>query len=105
MDVRIERSTAINKGNMIAFVDVTVNDLITIRGCRIISANNGGKFVSMPSRKDEKTEKYYDHCFFTSRELKDEFSHLVTSAYAGNGGSSPKPQNEKASTNESAWEE
>lgn len=83
MEVKIKRS---GKFNDKVYLDVVVNDLITIRGCKIVDGKNGGRFVAMPSQKG-KDEKWYDHVRFETRELQDEFSHLVISAHEGNSGS------------------
>lgn len=79
MNVKIKRQGEFN-GRV--FLDVVVNDLITIRGCKIVSAGNGGTFVAMPSQKG-KDEKWHDHVRFETRELQDEFSRLVIRAWRG----------------------
>lgn len=104
MEIVIERKATLNRGALIAFVDVTLNGELTIKGCKIMSSN-GGKFVGMPSQKNEKDGKYYDHCRFKTRELQDEFSHLVVSAYEGNSGSSSIKKDNKHENAEPSWEE
>ena len=94
MQISIERQNAVNKGSLIAFCDVLYNNELIIKGCKIMSSN-GGKFVGMPSQKNEKDGKYYDHCRFKTRELQDEFSHLVISAYEGNSGSNEAQKEHK----------
>jgi DNA-binding cell septation regulator SpoVG len=109
MQVSIDRQNVVNKGSLIAFVDVVLNDQLIIKGCKIMQSN-GGKWVGMPSQKNEKDGKYYDHCRFKDRATQDEFSHLVISAFEGNSGAgrqsdAPKQQERDKSPAEIAWEE
>lgn len=89
MNISIERKTTLNRGSLVAYVDVCIENTVVIHGCRIISSNNG-RFVSVPSKKSDKDGKYYDHVTFKTKNLKDEFNHLVISAYDGNAGA-PRP--------------
>jgi len=98
MKVSIEKSNATQYG---VFLDVCLNDEFIVHGCKIVTAKSGGKFVSMPQRKGN-DDKYYAHCRFKTRELQDEFSHLVISAYEGKTEeSAPK----KAPANADGWEQ
>lgn len=46
---------------------------IEIKGCRIVNGSNG-EFVSYPSRKDERTGKYWNHVYGS-----DKFNAVVLS--------------------------
>jgi DNA-binding cell septation regulator SpoVG len=108
MKVSIERKKELNKGSLVAFVDVLLDDALVIKGCKIMRSSNGGEFVAMPAQKNEQDGKWYDHCRFKTRELQDEFGHLVKSAYNGNGGTSSEREEAKqseADPREIAWEE
>lgn len=101
MEVRIER---VNKGEYGVFLDVCINDEFIVYGCKIVNSN-GGKFISMPSRKGN-DGKYYTHCRFRDRAKQDEFSHLVISAYEGNSGSNEAKKEQKVtSPDEINWTE
>ena len=67
-------------GRMKAFVDMTINDSIIIRGLRIVSGTNG-LFVSMPQEQG-KDKKWYDTIKCLSQEVKDEISQCALEAYA-----------------------
>ena len=102
MNISIEKSNSTQYG---VFLDVCLNGEFIIHGCKIVNAKSGGKFVSMPQRKGN-DDKYYAHCRFKTRELQDEFSHLVISAYEGNSGSSSAPKESKpADPKDISWEE
>lgn len=101
MKVSIEKSNATQYG---VFLDVLYNDEFIIYGCKIVNAKNGGKFVSMPQRKGN-DDKYYAHCRFKTRELQDEFSHLVISAYEGNSGSNEAQKESKQAGQAPDWSE
>jgi DNA-binding cell septation regulator SpoVG len=87
MNITIERSHRINGKALVAFLDVCVDGTFIIRGCKVIKSNTG-RFIGMPSQKDEKSGKYNDHVTFKTKELKNEFSSLVLSAFDGNSGAS-----------------
>lgn len=99
MNVKIEKSNSTQYG---VFIDVLLNDEFIIHGCKIVNAKNGGKFVSMPQRKGS-DEKYYAHCRFKTRELQDEFSHLVISAHEGNSGSNGEQKEKKHPAQAQDW--
>ena len=67
-------------GNTRAFASVTFDDLIAIRGIKIIEGKKG-MFVSMPQAKDNKTGKYHDVAFPLSGNLRKEISSLILGEY------------------------
>jgi len=99
MNITIERKKDINKDNLIAFVDVCINDEVIIKGCRVLKGNNGN-FVSLPSKKDDKSGKYFDHVWFKTMELKKEFNDQVVSLVCGEN--TPQVSEELSSLD---WEE
>jgi DNA-binding cell septation regulator SpoVG len=76
MKIEIDRLKVQNSGNLIAYVDVIVGACVIIKGCRVLSGTNG-KFISVPSKKNERDGKYYNHVMFTSRDISDEFNKKV----------------------------
>ncbi len=104
MIISIERQNIINKGSLVGFCDVLYNNELIIKGCAVMVNSHGGQFVGMPSKKNEKDGKYYDHCRFKDRATQDEFSHLVISAFNGNSGSS-EPKEQRPPVKADVWEE
>jgi stage V sporulation protein G len=66
-------------GAMKAFVDVVVNDILLLRGLRIIEGKKG-LFVSMPKQQG-KDSRWYDTVRPLSKELREEISRVVLNAY------------------------
>ena len=70
------------KGSTIAFASVAVDDLIAIRGIRVVD-NEKGMFVSMPQSKSEKDGKtdYHDIAFPLTADLRKEISKAILDEY------------------------
>jgi len=68
------------KGNTRAFASVSVNDLIAIRGIRVLEGEKG-LFVSMPQSYDKKAEEYHDIAFPLTRELREEMNNSIIEEY------------------------
>ena len=66
-------------GRMKAFVDVSINEQILIKGLRIVEGKNG-LFVSMPQEKG-KDNRWYNSIDCLSQDLLQEISAIVLSAY------------------------
>jgi len=64
------------KGNTKAFASVSVNDMVAIRGVRVVE-DKKGLFVTMPQSFDKKTEKYHDIAFPLSGDLRKEINKTV----------------------------
>ena len=63
------------KGNTLAFASVGLDDLVAIRGIRIVSSDKGN-FVSLPQSKDKNGE-YHDVAFPLSGDLRKAISNAV----------------------------
>jgi stage V sporulation protein G len=63
-----------------AFASVSVDDLVAIRGIRVVDSANG-LFVTMPQSHDKKTEEYHDVAFPLSGDLRKEISRAVLDKY------------------------
>lgn len=62
-----------------AFVDVTLNDELVIRGLRVVDGKNG-RFLAFPTiRKEDK--KMYDICYPITKELKEYFETEIFKKY------------------------
>ena len=80
LEFSITRLHKINNGNALkAFVDISVNDALLIKGLRIIDGKNG-IFVSMPQEL-AKDNKWYDTVRCLNDEIKEQISQEVLSAY------------------------
>lgn len=67
------------KGNTKAFASVGIDDLIAIRGIRVVDGEKG-LFVTMPQSKD-KEGNYHDIAFPLTGELRKEISNAVLDEY------------------------
>jgi stage V sporulation protein G len=68
------------KGNTKAFASVAIDDLIAIRGVRVVDSEKG-LFVSMPQSQDKKTEEYHDVAFPVDGDLRKAINKAVLEEY------------------------
>jgi stage V sporulation protein G len=68
------------KGSTRAFASVAVDDLIAIRGIRVVEGENG-LFMTMPQSQDKKTDEYHDIAFPLTIELRDDMNTAVIEEY------------------------
>jgi len=64
-----------------AFVDVSINDALLIKGLRIVEGNKG-LFVSMPVEQG-RNEKWYERVRCLNKSIRDEIANVVLTAYSG----------------------
>ena len=64
------------KGNTKAFASVSINDMLAIRGIRVVDGGEKGLFVTMPQSKD-KENNYHDIAFPLNGDLRKEISAVV----------------------------
>ena len=64
------------QGTTMAFASVSVDDLVAIRGLRVVEGGEEGIFVAMPQSQD-KYMNYHDVAFPLTKELRDEISKGV----------------------------
>jgi len=62
-----------------AFADIVVNDALLIKGVRVMDGQKG-LFVSMP-REQAKDKKWYDSVRCLTKEVRDQITETVLSAY------------------------
>lgn len=67
------------KGNLLAFAKVTINDCFAVDGIKVLTGEKG-LFVNMPSAKDSKGE-YRDVCFPVTADFRKELSKAVLDGY------------------------
>ena len=68
-----------DNGSMKAFVDLNINDLLVIKGLRVISGQKG-LFVSMPQEQG-KDKRWYDSIRCLTPEIREVINEKVLSAY------------------------
>lgn len=67
------------EGNLKAFVDIGINDVLLIKGLRIVHGKNG-LFVSMPTEQG-KDEKWYERVRCLNEDIRDLITQKVLEAY------------------------
>ena len=70
----------IKEGNLKAYVDISIDDAIIIKGFKVMDGKNG-LFVAMPSVQNKRDEKYYETVSCNNTEVKDDLSNTVLVAY------------------------
>ena len=68
------------KGSTKAFATVSVDDMIAIRGLRVVEGEKG-LFVTMPQSQDKKTNEYHDIAFPLDGDLRKEITKSVLSEH------------------------
>ena len=68
------------KGSVRAFASVSVDDLVAIRGIRVMEGSNG-LFINMPQSKDPKTNEFHDIAFPVAKGLRQEISKAILDEY------------------------
>ena len=66
-------------GSLKAFLDVTINDAVTIKGIRILEGKKG-LFVGM-LKEQGKDNRWYDQITFTNTGVYDQFSEACLDHY------------------------
>ena len=68
------------QGSTVAFASVAVDDLIAIRGVRVVDGEKG-LFVSMPQTFNTKTNEFSDTAFPLTKDLREEITSAVLDEY------------------------
>ena len=68
-----------DNGPMKAFVDLSINDVLVIKGLRVVQGQKG-LFVSMPQEQG-KDKRWYDSIRCLSSEIRDRINEKVLTAY------------------------
>ena len=59
---------------------MVLDDLLVIKGFKILAAKSGGLFIGMPSKKG-KDNKYYDQIEFKVNDFQSELRTCILEAY------------------------
>ena len=62
------------------FMDITFNDIITVKGFKVVEGKSG-LFVSMPSTKNTKNNRWYDDIRIEKKEDYAEFASKALALY------------------------
>ena len=82
LEIKVLKVHRIEGENRIkAFVDVSINDALLIKGVRIVEGNKG-VFVSMPVEQGT-NEKWYERVRCLNKSIRDEIANAVLTAYSG----------------------
>jgi stage V sporulation protein G len=80
MDITVTRFVLFeNEGTLKAFCDVALDDLVLIKGIRVIEGRDG-PFMSMP-RQQGRNGKWYDNVVPLSREIRKQLQQVVLETY------------------------
>jgi stage V sporulation protein G len=80
MDIEVQRMYRFETDRPLkAFVDITVNGVLLIKGVRVMKGKKG-LFVSMP-REQSKDRKWYDTIRCLTTEIRDQISETVLETY------------------------
>lgn len=78
-DIRIFKAN--NRGAVLAYANIVLNDCFIIRGITLLETEKG-RFVSMPSRRLKDKEKAYrDVCHPLNSETRETITKAIFEAY------------------------
>ena len=81
IEIKVLKVHRVEGNNRIkAFVDISINDALLIKGLRIVTGKNG-LFVSMPVEQG-KNEKWYERVRCMNKDVRDEIARTVLAAYS-----------------------
>ena len=69
-----------SQSSLHAYVDVVLDDLVLIKGFRVLAGKSGGLFIGVPS-KIVKDGKYYDQVELKSEEFQSLLRNRILEAY------------------------
>ena len=72
--------TGFHQTSLRAYADVVLDDLLVIKGFKILATKSGGLFIGMPSKKG-KDGKYYDQIEFKVHDFQYELRTRILEAY------------------------
>ena len=72
--------SGIHQSSLRAYVDVILDDLLVIKGFKILVGKSGSLFIGMPSKKG-KDGKYYDQIEFKVNAFQSELRTRILEAY------------------------
>ena len=85
MKVEVTKWRPMQKGNLVGFADILVDDCVEVRGCALRKGKDGELWIAVPSRKYEDEEgktKWVGHVGFPSDDHYKEFQGASVKALA-----------------------
>jgi stage V sporulation protein G len=80
MNIQVVRIFKLNEGGALkAFVDLNIDDLLLIKGLRVVQGQQG-LFVSMPQEQG-KDHRWYETVRCMTEEIKEQLTNTVLAAY------------------------
>ncbi|PIQ89579.1 MAG: hypothetical protein COV72_02390 [Candidatus Omnitrophica bacterium CG11_big_fil_rev_8_21_14_0_20_42_13] len=80
LEITVKRIFKIeNNDTLKAFVDIAVNDVLLVKGLRIVNGKNG-LFVSMPQTL-ARDDKWYSSVYPLTKEAREEIQEIVLASY------------------------
>ena len=81
LDIKVVRIHKLpNNGPLKAFVDMSINDLLIVKGLRVVQGQKG-LFVSLPQEQG-KDKRWYNIVHCLSKDLEGEINEKVIGAYS-----------------------
>ena len=72
--------TGFHQTSLRGYADVVLDDLLVIKGFKILAAKSGGLFIGMPSKKG-KDNKYYDQIEFKDNDFRYKLQNRILESY------------------------
>ena len=87
MEVKVKKfypyMLKLKNATLLGFADVVLNDLLEIRGIKLLKKPNGGVFITPPSMQT-KAGEYVEIVKFLNRELKEKVRKTLSEYYKEN---------------------
>ena len=85
MDIKVQRIVRLEngKGPLKAFADIIIDDLILIKGFRVVEGKHG-LFVSVPQEQG-KDHRWFDSVSILTSDLQKQISKVIVAAYQNEG--------------------
>ena len=80
LSIKVIKVHPIKEGNLKAYVDICIDGAIIVKGLKVMDGKNG-LFVTLPSVKNKKDEKYYETVTCSNADVKDDLSNTILAAY------------------------
>lgn len=79
-DIRIYKME--NRGNLLAYANIVLNDSFIIRGIKLIETAKSGRFIAMPSRRLKGEKKAYRDLFHPlNSDVRKGMTDAIFTAY------------------------
>lgn len=80
LEIAVLKIHRVNDSKIKAFVDVTINDCLLIKGIRIIQGKNG-LFISLPVVKAGAQDRWYEQVRCLNEDVRQTLTSKILAAY------------------------